>query len=604
LTMAQERPEDGGDASSSSSSVHNEENPAWFSPRASVVDRSAAILALTAEEGSSPEPPKDAKKLSSSRSGPAASAAVTPQQPGAVSVAGMHHRSTRGSITTLGGQTPLPTTSELFMATPVSMEELEAEVRARILLEESETGITSWQEDELLQRHPSITRAQLLNDQDVVVLKDQKDMLNIRRNRAYLILFLIVCTAVMASLIGVLVGTSVLGDEPDAAETRQDGAGWFPNTPHVLAVRDFVGQRLEMLFLQDPPAASSSSNEDDDGGGDENDNNTKPLFSMEDYLNETANTNSTAPITSETKLPAQLRAFIWLAEEIFPPRIDDSVNSSLAPLWFSNYSDEELLERFAAATLYFSTNKGLDQANRSSRSWTASDNWLTHDVHLCEWYTTRGESGIFAADCQLMSVPQDAAYFGQSFNDTNQRRQLQQSATEPIMRQQRLLQTLELEDNGLHGILPDLALGLLRQLTVLNVRSQGDKLWGTIPTSFRFLTNLQELYLDHNNFTGPALPSELGRLSLLQEYHVQNNRRPLNGSIPSTIGAWTDLRHLSTSDVAWTGAIPTETGQVRKHPARYCSPKPCSLTLVLALVVQPGSLEWVTGRHLCRIAAQ
>lgn len=60
----------------------------------------------------------------------------------------------------------------------------------------------------------------------------------------------------------------------------------------------------------------------------------------------------------------QSRAYDWLIEDLSR----------------NNYTDERLLQRFALATLFFST---------SGVSWKDSTNWISHEDHECTWFTLR-----------------------------------------------------------------------------------------------------------------------------------------------------------------------------------------------------------------------
>ena len=70
------------------------------------------------------------------------------------------------------------------------------------------------------------------------------------------------------------------------------------------------------------------------------------------------------------------------------------------------------------------------------------------------------------------------------------------------------------------------------------------------------LTNLQRLYLGHNQLT--SLPAEIGNLKNLQKLHLWNNQLT---SIPAEIGHLTNLRYLSLEFNQLT-SIPAEIGNL------------------------------------------
>lgn len=78
--------------------------------------------------------------------------------------------------------------------------------------------------------------------------------------------------------------------------------------------------------------------------------------------------------------------------------------------------------------------------------------------------------------------------------------------------------------------------------TVLNLSGRG--LSGSLKAEVRFLSNLKELNLSNNNFTG--LPAEVGRLSKLEVLNLSNN--PFTG-LPSELG---NLKGLKLLDLRGT----------------------------------------------------
>ena len=106
--------------------------------------------------------------------------------------------------------------------------------------------------------------------------------------------------------------------------------------------------------------------------------------------------------------------------------------------------------------------------------------------------------------------------------------------------------TLSLNNNGLHGSLPDLsALTYLRSLVLMD-----NKLTGSIP-DLSALTNLGYLYLYSNSLTGP-IPDLSALTNLTYLYLFGNN---LTGPIPD-LSALTNLTRLYLNSNDLTGPIP------------------------------------------------
>jgi hypothetical protein len=317
-------------------------------------------------------------------------------------------------------------------------------------------------------------------------------------------------------------------------------------TAHILALRDFIGSHISQVLTSSPS------------------DNRWANFSTESYFNDT----EAGLAESERDWSPQYRALMWLLNEVSPPKGSEAENAAFVPpVWFSNFSDLELLQRFAAATFFYST--GGDYM------WTRKDHWLSHDQHLCDWYTTATPGDGFVLTnvslCTNESVKEDVAFGGvtndafakadnSSLRNGNLRsRRMQSSNDSPVVRTQRLLVKLELASNNLQGSVPTEAIALFSG-SMRILRLTGNSLEGPVPRSLTLLTNLEALALSANAFTGPVVPTSLGILSRLKEF--QNNGELLTGSIPDTIASWTDLQLWDVGGV--TGTIPTVIGMVRR----------------------------------------
>eukprot|EP00980_Cylindrotheca_fusiformis_P007640 scaffold1605_cov141-Cylindrotheca_fusiformis.AAC.3 len=192
----------------------------------------------------------------------------------------------------------------------------------------------------------------------------------------------------------------------------------------------------------------------------------------------------------------QYKAFSWLAK-----------NQNL-----ESYTETRRLQRYAMATLYYSTN---------GDEWLNNKNWLS-DGNECGWYSKAGRGPCNAPGSDLIN--------------------------------------LELDYNNLNGFLP-VELGLLSNSLERVVLHGGpsEALDGSIPTEVGYLTNLNLLYMPNNSMTG-SFPSEMGRLTNLQQLNL--SRTQLGGSLPSEIGNLVDLITIDLGGNSFTGQLPTEIGKL------------------------------------------
>ena len=170
-------------------------------------------------------------------------------------------------------------------------------------------------------------------------------------------------------------------------------------------------------------------------------------------------------------------------------------------------------------------------------NWTNSDNWLSEETSIREWYGVTIDAngrvnGLFLGDNQLTGeIP---AYLG--------------SLTE--------LEWMSLSQNQLTGEIPS-ELGSLGNLRSLSLRD--NQLTGGIPAELGNLANLEGLWLFNNQLTG-EIPAELGNLANLERLRLFNNQ--LTGEIPSELGDLTNLVHLRLDGNQLTGEIPDELGRL------------------------------------------
>jgi len=174
-------------------------------------------------------------------------------------------------------------------------------------------------------------------------------------------------------------------------------------------------------------------------------------------------------------------------------------------------SDEDntsIEQRYILAVLYYSTN-GAD--------WTDSGAFLSVNLTECLWRIPDPASGdgIFCTD-----------------NGT-------------------VVNRIAIDDNNLNGTLPS-ELGSLPSLRALLLDSN-ENIQGTIPESFKELSNLTFLDLDNNTLSG-TIPEFLYGLSALLA--VDLNYNDFSGTISSQISQLSNLNFLDLSDNFFNGTIP------------------------------------------------
>ncbi|CAJ1960698.1 unnamed protein product [Cylindrotheca closterium] len=168
--------------------------------------------------------------------------------------------------------------------------------------------------------------------------------------------------------------------------------------------------------------------------------------------------------------PLNVQAITWLQTSTWQPAEGDP-----NAIYY-------LLERYALASLYFSTN--------GASSWTQRDNWLSPDQPVCRWFSKSDTPN----DC---SGPMTKLHLGSNGL---------QGSIPPVIFSLTSLTYLDLSANQLTGEIPDTIGNLGTNMQELRLES--NQLFGNIPTSIGNLKSLEWLYLQENQLTGslPMLP--------------------------------------------------------------------------------------------------
>jgi Leucine-rich repeat (LRR) protein len=267
---------------------------------------------------------------------------------------------------------------------------------------------------------------------------------------------------------------------------------------------------------------------------------------LPDYSQEAIHENSDSP---------QARALEWLLQD---PNL-------------ASYREERLLQRFALATFYHSTH---------GDGWDNSADWLSHDVHECQWYMAPPVSHLepnyeslnaTGEPCEGGDIYQHLRFFNQGLVGT----------LPPELGLLTSLVIVDFSDNALRGTLPT-QIGLLKQVDTFFCFRSG--LEGTIPTEIGMMESLKALRLDTNHLSGgipsqigflgqltqlwgfdnilsSSLPTELGNLpSTMRRFEMFGNA--LTGTIPSELGLLKELGELTLDYNMLTGPIPSTLGQI------------------------------------------
>ncbi|KAF7825813.1 putative LRR receptor-like serine/threonine-protein kinase [Senna tora] len=120
------------------------------------------------------------------------------------------------------------------------------------------------------------------------------------------------------------------------------------------------------------------------------------------------------------------------------------------------------------------------------------------------------------------------------------------------------LQVLSLSLNNFGGILPNSITNLTTQLSALYLG--GNHIHGTIPATLGKYTNLAVLGMESNHFTG-TIPASFGKLHKMQIFKLWTNQ--LSGAIPSSLGNLSELVELDFSENKLEGKIPPIFGKLK-----------------------------------------
>eukprot|EP00562_Extubocellulus_spinifer_P003573 CAMPEP_0178475238 /NCGR_PEP_ID=MMETSP0696-20121128/3011_1 /TAXON_ID=265572 /ORGANISM="Extubocellulus spinifer, Strain CCMP396" /LENGTH=695 /DNA_ID=CAMNT_0020102509 /DNA_START=304 /DNA_END=2392 /DNA_ORIENTATION=- len=223
----------------------------------------------------------------------------------------------------------------------------------------------------------------------------------------------------------------------------------------------------------------------------------------------------------------------------------------------ATYSDSRIMERYALATLYMST---------QGSAWNNKTGWLSYDptISECAWayvdckFSNRVETIIMEKNNLVGTLPVEIFHHLTNIFELSLSNNIGLSGTlhEDLGTG---LGWFRLHDTMISGTLPDMA---FRRLTKLrSTHLYRNQLSGSIPSSIYNLDDLQVLRLNANDLTG-SISSEIGKLLNLESLWLSGNR--LTSSLPTELGELfrLDTVYLHRND--FDGAIPTELGRLKK----------------------------------------
>lgn len=197
------------------------------------------------------------------------------------------------------------------------------------------------------------------------------------------------------------------------------------------------------------------------------------------------------------------------------------------PELFSKYSEERIIQRYALASFYHSTD---------GQNWKNNEGWLT-DADECDWYT-------LLPSCDSQGVYQNLNLGFNGLSGTIP----QQVALLSNLRELVLTGTTG-SPRTIGGVLPE-EIGQMKGLRVLGV--QGNLLFGRIPAELGELIHLEILDLSMNRFT-LSIPAALSSLTSLRTLNLAMNE--ITGEIPDGIDQLSKLEVLNLGDNNLSGRV-------------------------------------------------
>jgi Leucine-rich repeat (LRR) protein len=261
------------------------------------------------------------------------------------------------------------------------------------------------------------------------------------------------------------------------------------------------------------------------------------------------------------------------------------------------YSISRIIQRFALATFFFSTN-GVSSnftsmtygRDKSVPSWNNSKGWLSDDSE-CTWYgltciNKKVEYIRLSKNGLSGTVPSQTALLAENLKGLNIGENIVAGSFEELDWMGKLTNLVELDVHSCNFVFSGVPKGLraLTNLKKLDISYcifsgsldsdlftrmtslryldiSGNSFNSPIPTDFPVLPFLEFFYAGYTDLIGDL--SFLEKAKSLIEFWADFNPK-LSGSIPDAVYGMSNLRSISVSNSALTGTIPSELGHLSK----------------------------------------
>ena len=212
------------------------------------------------------------------------------------------------------------------------------------------------------------------------------------------------------------------------------------------------------------------------------------------------------------------------------------------------HNQQVALQRFALATLYFSTQPH------------STGTVISHNTSECQWFASSADGTSSKTVCNRYHQVQSLSFWEDDTDDDDD--PWSPRTLPPELSYLSSLQHLNLSHRQLKGSLPARWFSEWKHLETVDVRDSW--LTGSLPTQLGSLAHAKGIWVHDNQLAG-HLPSEMGLLvGHLKQLDAHNNR--LSGSIPSELGGTTRgtvaLQELVLNTNFLTGFIPSELGRL------------------------------------------
>ena len=219
------------------------------------------------------------------------------------------------------------------------------------------------------------------------------------------------------------------------------------------------------------------------------------------------------------------------------------------------YSERQLLQRFALASLYYSTN---------GPNWFQEDadvTFLDYETHECSWFNTGVEqcAGYDRSEYLSDELRDHYDYVSLVLSGGDTRSEDIPQIRGELVPELSLLTSLKTVDIGLQELRGPIPAELSALSTLETLVLYGNYLSGVIPPSL-FATPPKTLWLSHNDFGKQSFPSAIGS-DLTSFYCINCN---LEGTVPMELYQLTGLQELRLGQNGLTGTIMTSIGDLSR----------------------------------------